>query len=113
MEYWADAPLKMEKPGWDPDFADKAYWEVMKDNRPDVNVSHVEGKSCSSCIVLKFPWRLITIYMNLDLSNTISRGFIQRRMRKHLESLEKVLQKSGIGEDEQNKKGQLAKDAST
>ncbi|KAJ4977668.1 hypothetical protein NE237_008448 [Protea cynaroides] len=30
-EYWADAPLKMAKPGWDPDFADEEDWEVMKE----------------------------------------------------------------------------------
>lgn len=30
-ELWADAPLEMTKPGWDPAFADEEDWEVVKD----------------------------------------------------------------------------------
>lgn len=34
-EMWADAPLKMTKPGWDPVFADEEDWEVMKEEARD------------------------------------------------------------------------------
>lgn len=30
-ELWADAPLKMTKPGWDPDFADDDDWDAVID----------------------------------------------------------------------------------
>ena len=30
MEYWADAPLEMTKPGWDPDWADEEDWEIVR-----------------------------------------------------------------------------------
>lgn len=30
-ELWADAPLEMTKPGWDPAFADEEDWDVVKD----------------------------------------------------------------------------------
>lgn len=31
QELWMDAPLEMEKPGWDPIWADEKDWEVMRD----------------------------------------------------------------------------------
>lgn len=31
QELWADAPLKMTKPGWDPVWADEEDWEVVKE----------------------------------------------------------------------------------
>ncbi|KAK6926655.1 MORN motif [Dillenia turbinata] len=30
-ELWADAPLEMTNPGWDPDWADEEDWEVMRE----------------------------------------------------------------------------------
>uniref|UniRef100_A0A7N0RD03 MORN repeat-containing protein n=1 Tax=Kalanchoe fedtschenkoi TaxID=63787 RepID=A0A7N0RD03_KALFE len=31
QELWADAPLKMKKPGWDPNWADEEDWKVVKE----------------------------------------------------------------------------------
>ncbi|PON46014.1 MORN motif [Parasponia andersonii] len=30
MEYWADAPLEMTKPGWDPAWVDEEDWEIVR-----------------------------------------------------------------------------------
>ncbi|KAL9672806.1 hypothetical protein QQ045_029058 [Rhodiola kirilowii] len=31
QELWADAPLKMKKPGWDPNWADEEDWKIVKE----------------------------------------------------------------------------------
>ena len=33
MELWADAPVDMTKPGWDPVWADEEDWEVVQEER--------------------------------------------------------------------------------
>ncbi|KAL4182467.1 hypothetical protein AMTRI_Chr11g150240 [Amborella trichopoda] len=34
-EYWANAPLEMTKPGWDPVFADNEDWEAMRNEKKE------------------------------------------------------------------------------
>ncbi|KAJ4955218.1 hypothetical protein NE237_012001 [Protea cynaroides] len=70
----------------------------------DIFSRHVEGKKLD-----RTAWSLLNFYAYVKYHVQCTRGFIQRRMRKRLESLAQVLQKSGIGEDEQNKEVQGCK----
>ncbi|KAL4643640.1 hypothetical protein ACB092_02G106700 [Castanea dentata] len=68
----------------------------------DILPRHVEGKRLDKTV-----WSLLNFYAYVKYHVKCTRGFIQRRMRKRLESLVKVLQKASSEEEEQQ---QIKKD---
>ncbi|GAV70614.1 P34-Arc domain-containing protein [Cephalotus follicularis] len=67
----------------------------------DISSGHVEGRKLDKTV-----WSLLNFYAYVKHHIKCTRGFIQRRMRKRLDSLVEVLQKASLDEDEQIKKFQ-------
>ncbi|XP_077250817.1 actin-related protein C2B isoform X2 [Tasmannia lanceolata] len=67
----------------------------------DIFSRHVEGAKLDNTV-----WSLLNFYAYVKYHVKCTRGFIQRRMRKRLESLAEVLQEAKIKGDEDNKKVQ-------
>lgn len=67
----------------------------------DISSRHVEGKRLDKTV-----WGLLNFYAYVKYHVKCTRGFIQRRMRKRLESLVEVLQKASSEEKEQFEKRQ-------
>ncbi|KAA8548867.1 hypothetical protein F0562_000551 [Nyssa sinensis] len=67
----------------------------------DISSHHVQGKKLDKTV-----WSLLNFYGFVKYHVKCTRGFIQRRMRKRLESLVEVLQKASIEEDQYVKKVQ-------
>ncbi|KAJ9182326.1 hypothetical protein P3X46_006330 [Hevea brasiliensis] len=65
----------------------------------DISSRHVEGKKID-----KTAWGLLNFYSYVKNHIKCTRGFTQRRMQKHLESLVEVLHKENQEEDENAKK---------
>ncbi|XP_017975377.1 PREDICTED: actin-related protein 2/3 complex subunit 2B isoform X3 [Theobroma cacao] len=65
----------------------------------DISSRHIEGKRLDKTV-----WSLLNFYAYVKHHVKCTRGFIQRRMRKRLESLVEVLQNSSLEEDGRIKK---------
>ncbi|XP_006420322.2 actin-related protein 2/3 complex subunit 2B isoform X1 [Citrus clementina] len=67
----------------------------------DIYPRHIEGKRLDKTV-----WSLLNFYAYVKYHVKCTKGFIQRRMRKRLESLVETLQGPNFGEDEQTEKVQ-------
>ncbi|XP_059632312.1 actin-related protein 2/3 complex subunit 2B [Cornus florida] len=103
-EAWAKAPLCAWSPIPPPELRGEPFEDLSTNGgfvSFDIYSRHVEGKRLDNTV-----WSLLNFYAFLKYHVKCTRGFIQRRMRKRLESLVKVLQKASIEEDEDVKKVQ-------
>ncbi|KAJ4722780.1 Arp2/3 complex 34 kDa subunit [Melia azedarach] len=67
----------------------------------DIYPHHIEGKRLDKTV-----WSLLNFYAYVKYHVKCTKGFIQRRMRKRLESLVEILQKPNLEEDEHTEKVQ-------
>ncbi|KAK9288156.1 hypothetical protein L1049_016604 [Liquidambar formosana] len=97
-EAWARAPPCTWSPIPPPELRGEPFEDLSTNGgfvSFDISSRHVEGKKLD-----KTAWSLLNFYAYVKYHVKSTRGFIQRRMRKRLDSLVEVLQKASTEEEE-------------
>ncbi|XWS39144.1 hypothetical protein CRYUN_Cryun18bG0024900 [Craigia yunnanensis] len=103
-EKWAKAPPCSWSPIPPPELRGEPFEDLSTNGgfvSFDISSRHVEGKRLDKTV-----WSLLNFYAYVKHHVKCTRGFIQRRMRRRLESLVEVLQNSSLKEDGHIKKVQ-------
>ncbi|KAI4318152.1 hypothetical protein L6164_025956 [Bauhinia variegata] len=103
-ETWTKAPACTWSPIPPPELVGEALEDLSTNGgfvSFDISSRHVEGKRLDKTV-----WNLLNFNAYVRYHVKITKGFIQRRMRKRLESLVEALHKTNSEEDEQTKQDQ-------
>ncbi|XP_021290730.1 actin-related protein 2/3 complex subunit 2B isoform X1 [Herrania umbratica] len=101
-EKWAKVPPCSWSPIPPPELRGEPFEELSTNGgfvSFEISSRHIEGKRLDKTV-----WSLLNFYAYVKHHVKCTRGFIQRRMRKRLESLVEVLQNSSLEEDGHIKK---------
>ncbi|KAI9194706.1 hypothetical protein LWI28_008465 [Acer negundo] len=100
-EKWAKAPPCCWSPIPPPELRGESFEDLSTNGgfvTFDIAPRHIKGKRLD-----KTAWNLLNFYAYVKYHVKCTKGFIQRRMRKRLDSLVEVLQKPNLEEDEHTK----------
>ncbi|KAK3187664.1 hypothetical protein Dsin_027225 [Dipteronia sinensis] len=104
-EKWAKAPPCCWSPIPPPELRGESFEDLSTNGgfvTFDIAPRHIKGKRLDKTV-----WNLLNFYAYVKYHVKCTKGFIQRRMRKRLDSLVEVLQKPNLEEDEYTKKVQV------
>ncbi|XP_031276642.1 actin-related protein 2/3 complex subunit 2B isoform X4 [Pistacia vera] len=97
-EKWAKAPPCCWSPIPPPELRGETIEDLSTNGgfvTFDISQHHIEGKRLDKTV-----WNLLNFYAYVKYHVKCTKGFIQRRMRKRLESLVEILQKANLPEEE-------------